>query len=146
MTQLRISLFLDNDKPILEASNQIPMEGTDVTLTCNKRTSDTVTGYKWYKGGEEVHTSATDTYTLPDNKRANSGQYSCKVTTTYLQASPQSDRRSINFLCKLFIFVLLTKILFHCFDDSKCRELRCDIKRIVVGRASQTLPVQNFPY
>ena len=73
--------FSDNDKPTVTSSKATPDENKDdVTLTCTKSTSDTLTSYEWFKDNVKINGADKSTYALPDNKRTNSGSYTCKVT------------------------------------------------------------------
>ena len=94
-------MFLDNDKPVMTASENQPVEGAaNVTLTCSDRTSDNVTGYLWYKNGFLVRESANRTISLLNNTRTDDGQYSCEVNTTEAPKSSMSNKITIKFLCK----------------------------------------------
>ena len=83
------------------------MEGTDnVVLTCVPATTDTITGYQWYKDNTNITVNATsNTYSLPGNKRANSGSYQCNVATKIVPGSPLSDVKNVTFLCKLVLLL-----------------------------------------
>ena len=94
-------MFLDNDKPVMTASESQPVEEvTNVTLTCSDRTSDNVTGYLWYKNGFLIGESTNMKLSLPNNTRADDGQYSCEVNTNKVPKSSMSNMITINFLCK----------------------------------------------
>ena len=95
----------DNDQPTVVSSNNSPVEGRDnVTLTCVPATTDTITGYEWYKDDSKITINATNnTYSLPANKRANSGLYQCKVMTKNLPGLSRSEVKNVTFLCKLLL-------------------------------------------
>ena len=69
-------------------------------MTCTKATTDTVTGYEWYKENAVIDGAVTNTYTLPDNKRGDSGGYACKITTANTGTSDRSVTRTVTFFCK----------------------------------------------
>ena len=94
-------ICLDNDEPVMTASENQPVEEvTNVTLTCSDRTSDNVTGYLWYKNGVLIGESTNMKLSLPNNTRADDGQYSCEVKTNKVPKSSMSNTITINFLCK----------------------------------------------
>ena len=94
-------ICLDNDEPVMTASENQPVEEvTNVTLTCSDRTSDNVTGYLWYKNGVLIGESTNMKLSLPNNTRADDGQYSCEVNTNKVPKSSMSNTITINFLCK----------------------------------------------
>ena len=102
-----VFFFVDNDKPTVTSDSSgeydnIPIENVDtVTLTCEEATTDTPTVYEWYKGDNVIGGASSKTYQLPDNKRTNSGNYGCKVTTTNRPISEKSDAKTVTFvLCK----------------------------------------------
>ena len=95
-------LILDNDQPSISTSNDTPVEnsGTTTTLTCNPATIDSIKGYEWYKDDQKISNAAAQKYDLPDNGRANSGSYKCKVVPNNAGTSEYSDAKSVTFLCK----------------------------------------------
>ena len=108
---IRDKFFIDNDKPTVTSNNNKPIENEDtVTLTCGEATSDTPTVYEWYKGSNEIGGATSKTYTLSDNKRADSGDYACKVTTTNRPISEKSDGMTVTFLCKFFFLSYSTSL------------------------------------
>ena len=109
--QLLIYLFLllDNDKPTISTSNPTPLEYTSAvtTLSCNPATTDSISGYEWYKDNQKISNAAAHKYNLPVNDRANSGSYKCKVVSVNAGTSQLSDEKTVTFLCKfdkLFLF------------------------------------------
>ena len=83
----------------LQVSNTSPAEGgAVVVLTCNATTIDTGLTYEWSRGSDVIDGETGETYTL-NSTRANSGMYTCKVTT----AKPLmnlSAEKTVTFLCK----------------------------------------------
>ena len=110
-------LRLDIDRPVVDVSNLSPVEGSDVTLTCNVSTTDTIVRYTWYFGnttlvqqnGMESKNVTEDgkgpedmgdmQYHLSGGNRSNSGDYSCKVETSNNLVGT-SDPVTVRFLCK----------------------------------------------
>ena len=93
---------LDNDKPVLTSSVVSPVEGiNNVTLTCSAATSDTVTGYVFYKNNVQISVRTSSNYLLPNNSRTADGNYTCEVTTGKAPRSPKADKVAVKFLCKL---------------------------------------------
>ena len=91
-------LSISDKKPSVTSSKDSPIEGTDsVTLTCVYLTSGTT--YEWFKDNTKINGASARTYALPDNKRANSGSYKCKVTPQNVPAM-ESDAKVVTFLCK----------------------------------------------
>ena len=82
-------------------------------MTCDEATTDTPTVYEWYKGNDVIGGAASKTYELPDNKRANSGNYFCKVTTTNRPISEKSDAKSVLFLCKSWMPWIDKRLFLH---------------------------------
>ena len=104
---LFVHLFLDNDRPGLNTSNNSPVEGSDnVTLTCSSSTSDVVVRYIWYKNNITIPSARNHTYQLPNNARNDDGHYSCMVLTKNAGNSSISDRVTVKFLCKALYFVV----------------------------------------
>ena len=97
-----IFLLLDNDKPSVTTPDLTPVENTSTTttLTCNPTTTDSITGYEWYKGTNKIANAAASTYDLSDNGRQNSGSYQCKVVSSNVGTSVLSDATTLTFLCK----------------------------------------------
>ena len=91
----------------MTSSSSSPLEGSaNVVLTCVPKTTDNITGYEWYKDNTKITVNATkNNYSLPDNKRANSGSYQCKVATTNVQLSPLSYVKNVTFLCKISLLL-----------------------------------------
>ena len=83
----------------LQVSNTSPAEGgAAVVLTCKATTTDTGLTYEWSRGSDVIDGETGETFTL-NSVRANSGTYTCKVTT----ANPLvkiSSERTVTFLCK----------------------------------------------
>ena len=95
-------LYTDNDKPVVTASKDSPVEGVDiVTLTCSPSTSDNVTGYVWYRNNVQIPSATNMTYALPKNARVDDGDYTCEVITYKVPTSPMSDNLTMTFLCKM---------------------------------------------
>ena len=86
----------------MTSSNNYPQEDVrNVELTCTKDTNDVVAQYQWFKDDGAAITGAESAkYQLPDKKRANSGDYYCKVIATNVPPSPKSDALTVTFLCK----------------------------------------------
>jgi hypothetical protein len=97
--------YTNNDKPNVTTSNESPQEGDNVELTCVPDTTDAISSYEWHKGNEKIENANAAKYQLPGNTRANSGSYQCKVNTTVL--SELSDALVVNFLCKLYVVIVL---------------------------------------
>ena len=90
----------------MESSNDSPVEGKhNVVLTCESATTDNVTSIKWYKDNKEITSMANNTYSLPGNRRANSGSYQCEVVTKNVVLSSLSDVKNVTFLCKLLLLL-----------------------------------------
>ena len=54
--------------------------------------------YQWFKDDGAAITGAESAkYQLPDNKRANSGSYQCKVIVTNIPSEPKSDAMTVTF-------------------------------------------------
>ncbi|XP_062379727.1 uncharacterized protein LOC134068153 [Sardina pilchardus] len=55
------------------------LDGTDVTLTCNKNSDQPVQSYSWYKHNFSTHlyTSTGNTYTIKNISLEDSGKYQC---------------------------------------------------------------------
>ena len=93
--------LIDNEKPTVISSNDSPQENVDnVVLTCQTSTSGSVSSYEWYKDNGKITSASSNTYTLPDNKRSNSGSYQCKVMTKNFAPLELSDAKTVTFLCK----------------------------------------------
>ena len=91
----------DNSKPTVSTSSETPKEDVDtVTLSCGKDTSDSVTGYKWYKDNVVVPDKIAKDYALATQKRGEDGSYTCEVTTTNIATSGKSDPKIVKYLCK----------------------------------------------
>ena len=106
-----IHSLLDNDKPTITTSNEFPVEHKDsVILTCHSNTNDVVEAYKWYKDGNIIakSNSTTNTYSLVDNTRSNSGSFECRVHTTHAGISESSEKQNVTFLCK-------SKTVYHLY-------------------------------
>ena len=100
-------MFLDNDKPGLNTSNNSPVEGSDsVILSCSSSTSDVVVRYIWYKNNNTIPSARNHTYALPNNARIDDGHYSCMVVTKNAGNSSISDKETVNFLCKSLYFMV----------------------------------------
>ena len=73
-------------------------------LTCAPDTNDAGATYEWYDDNGKITGASSNTYSLPDNKRTNSGSYQCKVTTSTVPTPQMSDAKTVTFLCE-FRFV-----------------------------------------
>ena len=97
--------MIDNDKPTVTLSKPTPVENKDnVTLTCEADTNDYGATFEWYKDNGTITGASNNTYSLPDNKRANSGSYQCKVTTSTVPTPQISDAKDVTFLRKFLYF------------------------------------------
>ena len=97
--------FIDNDKPTVTSSDDTPVESTDiVTLTCEKATNDQITSHEWYADDKKIDGESSNKYTLPDNKRTNSGSFTCRIATSNSPVSPKSDTKKVTYLCKFASF------------------------------------------
>ena len=93
--------LIDNDKPTVASSKDSPVEHTDnVILTCDPNTNDVGATFEWYKDEGKITGASSKTYSLPDNKRSNSGSYQCKVTTNTVATPEMSDAMIVTFLCE----------------------------------------------
>ena len=96
-----ILLFSDNDRPRIISSVNHPLEGQDnVVLTCVPATTVSIVDFEWYKDNRFISRGINDTYTIPANKRTNSGAYQCKVYAKNIPISPLSNSKNVTFLCK----------------------------------------------
>ena len=80
-------------------------------LTCLNATNDAISSYEWRKDNVVVANTTAEKYQLPDNKRANSGSYQCKVVAVNAPPSTLADSVIVTFMCKYLVYLLATKWL-----------------------------------
>ena len=77
-------------------------EGSTVTLTCSSSSNPAVTRYAFFRGGKEIQSDGTDTYTF-EAEKALSPDYKCSATNSL--GTEESAVQKLDVQCKIIIIV-----------------------------------------
>ena len=91
-------------------------EGTSVTLSCSSVANPAVT-YTWLKGGTVIKDENKSTWTTASVKRADAGEYVCKVANSANNSPLSSAKFTLKVLCECLVFNSSTVVYnkYHCF-------------------------------
>merc|ERR1712179_717089 len=78
---LAVTFVAYNDQPSISVDFDQIDEGSDVVFTCTADSSSDPTNYGWYKDGSVIVNENSNTYTKVNALPADSGTYTCDVTT-----------------------------------------------------------------